>query len=108
MEHCVGLFQAAQRDPHCCEGASEHQVDAAAAVHEDATHIEPSDLRLKHQGSMTWARDLAGVIRTTECDAGLRTAEVLRDGGWSGHSQANLVGDLLLHPVCWAHLLDHQ
>src|SRR3954471_7187005 len=72
------------------------------------THLKPSDLRLEHQGSMTWARDLAGVIRTAECDAGLRTTEVLRDGGWSGHSEADLAGDLLLHHVCWAPLLDHQ
>src|SRR4051812_25552814 len=40
------LFQAAQRDPHCCWGASEHQVDVAAAVHEDAAHLESSDLCL--------------------------------------------------------------
>src|SRR3954471_22921219 len=48
---------------------------------------------------MTWARDLARVIRTAERDAGLRSAEVLRDGGWSCHGQVDLTGDFLLHPI---------
>src|SRR3954467_12358620 len=57
---------------------------------------------------MTWARDLARVIRTAEHDAGLRSAEVLRDGGWSCHGQVDLAGDFLLPPIRWAPFLDHR
>src|SRR3954462_15097144 len=57
---------------------------------------------------MTWARDLVRMIRTTERDAGLRSAEVLRDGGCSCHDQVDLTGDFLLHPIRGAPLLDHQ
>src|SRR3954464_12934775 len=57
---------------------------------------------------MTWARDLARVIRSTERDARLRSAEVLRDGGWGCHGQVDLSGNFLLHPLRGAPLLDHQ
>src|SRR3954464_10124633 len=89
VERCIRLFQAAQQDLHCCQGAGEDQIDAVVVVHEDAAHVEPVDLRLEHQGSMTWARDLARVIRTVERDAGFRSAEVLRDGG--GEVTARLI-----------------
>src|SRR4051812_27352271 len=57
---------------------------------------------------MTWARDLSRVIRATERDAGLRSAEVLRDGWWSFHGQVDLSGDFVLHPILGTPLLDHQ
>src|SRR3954464_5086326 len=56
---------------------------------------------------MAWARDLTRVIRASECDAGLRSAEVLRDCRRSCHGQLDLSGDFLLHPICGASLLYH-
>ena len=69
MEGCVECLQTTERDQHIFHGGSEHEVDAAAAIHEDAAHVKASDLRLEYERTVSSTSYLRRVVAFIEGDA---------------------------------------
>src|SRR5664279_4701090 len=69
MEGGFRRREAVEQPVHPAQGIGVDDVDAAASVHEDATHVVPADLRVKHQGCVAWPGDSSGVIIPGEGDA---------------------------------------
>src|SRR5664279_6521557 len=89
------------------QGVGVDDVDAAASVHEYATHVVPADLRVQYQGCVAWPGDSSRVIIPGEGDTLLRPPEVLRCCWWRRRGHIHLSSDQLLAAVGRAFLLDH-
>ena len=68
MEGCVCSFEVGQRYIHGSQGGGKYEVEAAASVHEDFTHVEPSNLGFEYQRGVSWSWNFGWMIFPVEAD----------------------------------------
>ena len=82
MEGCVCSFEVGQGYVHGPQSSGEDEVEAAASIHEDFTHVESSNLGFEHQRGVSWSWNSGWMILFVEANVLFRPVEVLWRRWW--------------------------